>query len=317
MTKIPVGETIANSYAFAFKHAPTNFAVAWITLLLPAIGGQIVEHFFPPHFPMPGGNPAAGLQTAFAGPPMLLFYVAFLCIFAQMALFTREALGLRTGPAFRQNPIGADTWRVVLAMLLLFVAFVAIYVVVLVIALFGVVIVATVAKLSPDVSSFVQFLTVFGGLALIVGLPVGSTYLVLRLGFLAVPVVVAEKHVSLTRSWELARGNVGRIFLVWLSAALPFLVLEFLFVWWATGGHPFPPIHAGMKADELAAWQRQYLSTMQNQMRGMWTYWYLTVPLGVAFSTIAYGLFSALPAFAYRALTSPPKPPQTEAIVEA
>lgn len=304
MTKIPVGETIANSYSFAFKHAPTNFAVAWITLLVPAIGGLIVTHFYPPQFPLPGSNPATAIRLAFAGPHMFFFLVAFLCVFAQMALFTREALGLRTGPAFRQNPFGADTWRVILAMLLLSVAFIAIYIVVLVVAVVGAVSVAMVAKLSPDVSPVVQMLAALAAVICIVGIPFALTYVVLRLGFLLVPIVVAEKQVSLTRAWELARGNVGRIFLVWLSIILPFLLLEILFLWFMTGGHMFPPVHASMKPDEMVAWQRQYASTMQGEMQNMQRYWYLVAPLGVAFGTIIYGLFAGSAAFAYRALVA-------------
>lgn len=302
MTKIPVGETIAKSYAFAFVHAPTNFAVAWITLLLPAIGGILIQHFYPMQFPQPGADPTAALRMAFSAPRMLLMFGAFLCVFAQLALFTREALGLRTGSPWRQNPLGADTWRVVLAMLLLSVVFIAIYIAVLVIGVVVVVAVATVAKLSPDVSLVVRMITVIVAIAFIVAVPVALTYVVLRLGFFLVPIVVAEKQVSLTRAWELARGNVGRIFLVWLSVVLPLLVLEFLFLWYASGGHLFPPIHAGMKPDEIAAWQQQYAATMQSKMLDMYRYWYLTVPLTVAFSTIMYGLFAASAAFAYRML---------------
>jgi hypothetical protein len=304
MAKIPVGETIAKSYSFAFLHAPTNFAVAWITLLLPAIGGPLVTHFYPSQFPPPGANPAAALHMAFAAPQMLLMFVAFLCVFAQQALFTREALGLRTGPAWRQNPFGADTWRVVLAILIMLVAFIAIYIAVLVIAVVGGVAVVIGVKFMPNIGPAVRVAAAIAAIALAVAVPIALTYAVLRLGFFLVPIVVAEKQVSLTRAWELARGNMGRIFLVWMPAVLPFLVLDFLFIWWLAGGHLFPPIHAGMKPDEIAAWQRQYAATMQSRVLDMYKHWYLTVPLTVAVSTIAYGLLAAPAAFAYRALTA-------------
>lgn len=311
MAKIPVGETIANAYSFAFKHAPTNLAVAWIPLLLPAIASQLLMHYYPLQLPPPGADPATVIRMGFGGARMLLLLFSFLCVFAQIALFTREALGLRKGSAFLQNPFGASTWRALLAMLLLIVAFIGIYIAVLVASIAGGVAIGIAARFLPDLGAYARPVFVIVILALAVAVPVVWTYVVLRLTFLVIPVAVAEEQVSLSRAWELARGNVGRIFVVWLSVVIPFLVLDVAFIWFLSQGHLFPPFHAGMKPDEIVAWQQQYSASLQSQMRAMNKYWYITVPLSIAFGTIMYGLFSAPAAFAYRALTAANAKPST------
>ncbi len=303
MTKIRVGETIAKTYSFAFKHAPTNFAVAWIPLLLATISAQVVGHFYPPQVPPPGTDPATAFHMVFGPPQALLMLLTFVCIFAQLTLFTREALGLRKGSAFLQNPLGAGTGRVMLAILLLLVAFIAIYIAVLVATIAGAVAVGLAAKLMPTHGSHAG-LILAAVIAAAIVLPIAWIYVVLRLGFLLVPIAIAEEQISLGRAGDWRRGNVGRRFLERLSVIVPFFAVDLLFVWFLTNGHLFPPIHAGMKPDEIMAWRQQYGASMQNGMRTLYKFWYLTAPLNIVASTIIYGLFAAPAAFAYRALTA-------------
>ena len=73
-----------------------------------------------------------------------------------------------------------------------------------------------------------------------------------RLGFLLVPAVVAERRVSLERSWVLTQGNFWRIFLVNLLLIFPiFLILFFVMVMFV--------------ADDFAALRSQYEAGMSQK----------------------------------------------------
>jgi hypothetical protein len=316
--KIPVGAVIARTYGFAFENFINNLGATWIPqaivlaadfLLLPRYFNAI-GHFVP--VAANAQNTAAAqaatmqnLQTLAALGPLfgLLYLVAILCICAMFVGVTKEALGVRTGSSFLQNPFGAATWRFLGAILLFILLMIALYIA---FAVAGVTIgMAAVAASSAGAKAALGLVAGLG--AIVVGL--GFIYVSVRMGFLIAPAVVAEQRVTLATGWRLARGNFWRIVVVWLAIVLPLLLLEIGAFAALMGGHQMPPLRAGASPQEIQAWSQQFTSQLFGSMETVFRrWWFVTFPILVVLNTFLYGLFAGSSAFSYRALAGEKDP---------
>jgi hypothetical protein len=126
-------------------------------------------------------------------------------------------------------------------------------------------------------------------------------YVLVRLTFLLIPVVVAENRIGLKRSWQLGRGNFWRMFAILLSILIPAIALEMVFVFGFLlhGLPPSMPLHAA--PDKVAAAHAVMAAWNAAMMGRMMGYWYITYPLFAVFTVVFYGLGASAQSFAYRA----------------
>jgi hypothetical protein len=306
--KVPVGATLARAYRFAFGNILNNLGAIWIPVAI-LYGLMIV--FGRPYnaamMTMVSRDPQAILRVM---PYIFLGYVVlFVLLTAQIAALSREALGLRKGSAWLQFPFGAAAWRLMLAYLALFLVTIVLYIACLLAVLILGGVAGFVARQQPGVVSP----TVMGGIVVLLVIAVFCAlfYSILRLSFLMAPVAVAEGRRTLQRSWELTHGNFWRIFLVLLVILVPFLVLEFAYLYWLFGPDFVSARLNAHTPDALAAWRAQEQSILVHSMERSRQYWYIAYPIGLAIALILYGMLTGASASAYRALTA--APPETPA----
>lgn len=297
--KIPVGGTLARAYGFAFGNIVNNLGAIWIVVAI----SWVLSYFFQQRYmnamlSMQARDPQAVLRAL----PLFWesFAVFFLLMTAQIAAMTKEALGLRTGSAFLQFPFGGAMWRLVGAYLLYFLVMIVIYIAFVIGSLifagiFGALLEGVRVGARP------------GWVGLLVALPlcvvIGAIiYIAVRMSFLLTPVAVAER-VSLTRAWQLTKGNFMRSFTIILAIAVPFIVLELVFLIYVVKMPLIPPLHPGMTPQEMQAFAEQQQAMNREMMLTMQHYWYIAYPLGVLVTLIFYGLIVGASAHAYRAVT--------------
>lgn len=302
--KIPVLETIARAYGFAFGNIVNNLGAVWIPA---AIMYALFFYFQKPYM-------AAVMNIGTGDPSSMMAAMPFLCgalavtfvlTTAQVAAITKEALGLRTGNAFLQFPFGAPAWRMMGAFLLFYIVLIVLYVLFIIGAfVFGIVVSAVGAgHSSPMVAGIIAGLA---GLFVLCAF----VYISVRLSFLLTPVVVAEKSVSLIRAWELARGNFWRIFVIILALIIPLIVLEGIYIYEVYGGNFLPPFHG--TPEQLQAFAQHQQEVNRQVMENTQHYWYIYYPVGLAFTLIVLGVFCGASAFAYRAVTPGESTPEMQ-----
>src|SRR6476646_11884553 len=195
MTKLPMASTIRHAYTFTLSELGTVIGLCWLPLVLIAI-----LQFLPYAF---GGDPMApaenataqgrhGLEGLVSSILMILLYsIAYVPV-------TRLALGLRKGPAIVHFALGLPEFRVFGALVLFFLVIFAMAV--------GIGVLGLVAG---GVSAMTGKNPVAGLLLALVILAavLGFIYVIVRLGFLIVPVVVAENQISLARAWKIGRAS--------------------------------------------------------------------------------------------------------------
>lgn len=215
MNKIPVRQTIAYAYSFTFGQIGTIIGLCWVPLVLMA-----VLQFLPYAF---GGNPLATPENATAlGRQELQSLATSLLILLLYAIMcvpvTRQALGLRQGGAVFHFAIGMPEFRAFGALILFFIMIEAMSLGMRVLAL----VLESVVRSSAGgaLAGFLVAIAVLAAFAAFV-------YAIARLGFVLMPVTVAENHVSLTRAWILTKGNFWRIVGVAAAVLLP---LYFIYV---------------------------------------------------------------------------------------
>jgi hypothetical protein len=310
MSKISVGETISQTYGFAFGRYLPILGVIWLpTIILgafayffvlpdmanfPAVMQQISQHASQdPHTTL---MPVALNRMASHG---YLLDLIELVVFSVIAVgVTREALGLRTGPWFVYLSFGKAELLVMAAFFVVFVI-----IVVAVIALFiaggivGVVAALVFAGSGAHAGSVSTALS-GAGIAFLVGVLIffAMIYFFTRLTYLIVPVTVAEGRFGLGRSWELTKGNFWRIFGVALATIIPLFVLEMIFV-----GVAFGPAFVSF-AMELQKHPDAANANFAAMMQGMSSYMIYACVIGLLIGPIIYGLTLGQAAFAYREL---------------
>src|ERR1700744_3356720 len=120
MAKIPVGETIAHAYGFAFREFPKLFGIVWAPLAVSiAVGLMLTPGFFGNHVD-PGDQDAI---ARFSGRMLPISLFILLPIRAMIATgVSEQALGMRAGTTFVYFSLGASIWRFIASWLLVMVA---------------------------------------------------------------------------------------------------------------------------------------------------------------------------------------------------
>ena len=282
MTKIPVGKTIAYAYGFTFGNFLTVLGLSWAPL---AIMTVVALFALPAYFNGMVAIVTTGDASAFFAAAGLMF-VLFVAVFAGFIMIyvaiARQALGLRTGPAFFYFSLDAAFWRLLLA-----------YLVTIAIAFglaLGVAIVIGIAAV------------VFAPLLVLVPLItlLGIVYVLVRLTFLQPPIAVAEERGVIRRSWELGKGNFWRMFAVLLAIVIPLAIVQGIVqisVLSSLAIEP-PPEDAGPA--EVAAFMAQMMAELSVLLP-------LLVPIAIVFYAAMIAMIVSASAFAYRSLVPAPE----------
>jgi hypothetical protein len=209
---LSVGPAIRFAFGFAFGQLGTIIGLIWAPMV------AIAVLTFLPHVLDGGGEALPEQSRAAASAAMLRDLVFWLTgmVFSSCVTVavTRQALGLRSGPAIFHFSIGLAELRVTGAtMLLRLIAFA------LAIGIMLAMVAAALIAGANEVAAVAAAATVgiAGGLGLL--------YVLTQLGFLLVAVTVAEQRLSLERVWTLARGNFWRITSVLFVVTLPPLLI--------------------------------------------------------------------------------------------
>src|SRR5476651_370800 len=220
MNKIPVGQTIRFAYAFAFGEIGTIIGLIWIPTLINAVAGFFIlgPYYRAVADSLDTGQSPAGSEVTL---PFLLVFVSMLLLSMIAVAITRQALGLRQGPAFAHVSLGSAELRafggffgLYLLLILFVVAFALIFAAV---ALAGDAAIKANAGAALIVRLGVVLAALIGFLLLV--------YSIVRLSFLLVPSVVDGGEFGLTRSWQLTKGNFWRIVAVGIVTLLPVIVV--------------------------------------------------------------------------------------------
>ncbi|HEY5337577.1 MAG TPA: hypothetical protein VIJ85_05190 [Rhizomicrobium sp.] len=304
MGKIPVGETVAHAYGFAFRHFVKLLGVTWAPLVVAiALGLMVTPGFFGNHL-SPTDHDAIARQTLKLFP---FLFVVSLVIRAMIATGVTElALGQHTGPSFVYFSLGAAVWRFIGAWLLFMLVMLLVYiglVILMVIALVGGGFALKAVTLAPGMSQILVGVLVLACFLIFFG---ALMFIAARLTFLIPPVVVVEKKVDLARGWQLTHGNFWRIFIIGAAIFIPLIVVQcvFLFAIYGTGVLPqFGDVFRLITHHATQAVIQQRVNALAEQMRAVTlAVWPYTSVASVLIETLAYGLMYGACAFAYRAL---------------
>ena len=292
MAKIPVGATIAKAYRFAFGGFLRILGVIWFAAAVTWIPGLLLRHKMMTL--MTARDPSAMSQTL----PIMLpaQIVGFVVLSMLMIGVARLALALHKGPAWFYFSLGKPVWRLVGSFLLLVLAIIVGYLAFLLGALVLGFAVGLLASAVPGTIT-----TIAAGLLAIAGIVAvfcGYIYCLVRLTFLLAPVIAAEEPgFALGRAWALGKGNFWRMLGITIAVLAPFLMLEAAFViYWFQGLPALDPA-------QPAAFQAAMDARMAMILDGLFHYWYVTYPLGLAILAVFYGANAGAQCFAWQALT--------------
>ena len=300
MKKIPVGATIAHAYRFAFFDFFKILGVMWLPMAIMWLPGLLMKPQLMALSAQMGARNLSGFRE------MLWFLVPFYLValifaFMQFIGIAQLALGRRSGPAWFYFSLGKPVWRLIGSFLLFILAFIIGWLA----ALLGDLLIGYLLKLLVGTIDNKAVATILGFLTVIVLIApwCALLYCAVRLSFLLVPVVAAEEDGSaLARGWTLGLGNFWRMFAILLVILVPFLVLEFGFLFGVMfKGISFPPPHA--PAEQMAAFQAAMNARALEMMNTMYHYWYISYPIAIAVFVVFYGASVGAQCFAYRALT--------------
>jgi len=281
MAKIPVGKTIGFAYNFTFGHLGAIIALIWLPTIavallsfLPQFLGMPAQAMFTPNVP-----PDARLLGICASFTSMVFSIMTYQAVAELAL------GLRQPGANFYFSLAAPIWRL-LGAILLFILLLALFVVIFVVAL--VVVGGVAAALGGKPAA---------AIAVVLAMPfaLGFFWLVIfRIGFLIVPVTVAEGRIDLARGWTLTHGNFWRMLGVAAVIWLPFLVV-FAIGFVLSLGSDFSALMATIK-DTSAQADVARAALIQRHMP-------MLIGLNLLLTPLVMGLGVGASSFAYRALT--------------
>jgi hypothetical protein len=293
MTKIPVGETVASAYRFAFVELEKIIGAIW----LPAIVLTIIDYFVNGSMlaargaAMSSGD-ASQLAPVVAGQIGYVFIALLLKAVIAVAI-CREILKPLERPQWLRFSLGGAEFRFVGTMLAL-VALVMLIALLCMIAGTSMVAAVPVAGLAAAEKTL--------GMAALIALLLSPAliYLFVRLGTLALPGVVLEGGIGLERSWTLLKGNVGRMLIIMLAVGVPVMLVYLLLYGMILGPDSFLNPHINIIGDAAARQRYEIDIVHQTAARLPWL-----EGLNFILAPFLYGLWFAAPAFAYKALTKP------------
>lgn len=286
MRKIPVWKTIAGGYSFTFGQLGTIIGLIWLPMVILAVAGYFVWVQYYATLPgaMEQGDPVTAGRSSLI---VIAWSVASLLLWSMMyTAVTRQALGLRQGPALFNFQFGRTEIRVFGAIM----ALVAILALFLMIYLFIANSLAGVAqsRANPAAGAAVGLLAVLFIPALF--------FVMVRLSFFLIPATVAEGGIGLARSWQLTSGNFWRIVLIAIATFGPILIVTLIAEVAILGPDFFVP-HNVAPGDTDAQ-----LREMIAQMRAASPHMPLLYGFSFLIAPIVAGLALAPPAIAYLAL---------------
>lgn len=291
MTKIPVRDSIRYGYAFTFGHMGTIIGLIWLPMVILAVAGYFVMSYYYGAVPdaVSAGNPVAVGRSGLL--VMGWSLVSLLLSSIMYVAVTRQALGLREGPAVVHFALGAPELKVFAAMLGLL-ALLMLFLLLDVAALGAV---RSLAGKAPA-GRLALALADLGGLLAIL-------YVMVRFSFLLIPATVAEDTVALGRAWQLSAGNFWRIVAVVLASLGPVLVLAFAAEVVILGPGFFTQ-QAHVPADNA-----EQMRDMAEQMRQASAHLPWLYGLSFLMAPFLMGLALSPAAYAYRVLSRPPDGP--------
>lgn len=302
MNKIPVGRTIAYAYSFAFGHLGTIIGLIWIPMVLITALGFFVMNGYLENFSaaLADENPSAAGQYAL----MVIGYsfVALLLYSMIYVAVTRQALDQSRAVTLAHVEIGAPVWRMFGALLAFVFVAGLFYLAIFLVALGGLAAAGGAAP-APAAASGAAAAMLLGLSLLLIAALCALVYVVARLAFLLAPVVVAEERMSLSRSWQLTRGNFWRIAIVSVATLGPPLLIMFGAEVLILGPDYF---FGGLNPVATAAEQAAQMQVMHSNLPAL-------SGLSFLLSPFLTGLTLGASAFAYRALV----PAGTRVVQEA
>ncbi|MDE2184342.1 MAG: hypothetical protein KGJ78_15080 [Alphaproteobacteria bacterium] len=300
MNKIPVTRTIAEAYRFTFAGLEKVIGLVWLPVVTLTVGSYFAV-----------GPQLSGLAAAMEsgdigrqGPimaGMFLFELVCIVLVSVIAVaITREILNPLKRPLFLRFGLGGMEFRLVGAMIGLYVLM--IFFILALIAL-AAALGFFVNSLMPAGPAGLAGPSRGAAFAVLIGLVLSPVllYIMVRLSFLVAPSVVMEGKYGIERSWRLTKGNFWRIVAISLAVALPILVVSMVAQFAILGPEYFNP-HLELLKDQAA----QARHSAEN-MRKLAANLPLLMGANFLLAPFLYGLMFATPAFAYKALTAQAK----------
>lgn len=232
-SKIPVGQTVGKAYGFAFGGFPAVLGVVWLPIAIMIGAGWWLFHdiAWPAmDFSTPDAVARTVMLTEYVaiGPLRILELIAWVCIIVIEVGLTQLALGIGGKPAAFFT-LGAPFWRMLGATLIMTTILIIVVIPLVLLAVVMALIAGVIAHgAQPDQGWIAPAWTpwAFGILTVLFAAGfVGFYYVYLRLWFFIAPVVVAEKHIDIRRSWHLGKSNLWRIFLIALAIFIPLVIV--------------------------------------------------------------------------------------------
>ncbi len=293
MNKIPVTQTVLESYRFVFSGLGTVIGLIWLPIVILTVGGYFT---LVPYFSNMAGALDAG-DTSQQGVLLLrqaaFEVVAVVLIVVIAVAITREILNPMQRPPFLRFALGPTEFRTIGGFIGLFMLLI---VFVVILTVFSLVIGLAGNAVLPAAGAAGKGAAGIGVLAGLIGFCV-LIYVMARLGFLLVPAVVMEGGFGLERSWRLTKGNFWRIVAVGVATLLPIMIVIVLIDLMVLGPDFLNP-HLELAQDPAAQMRHS-----AEQMRQMSAHLPLMMGIGFLLAPFTYGLTFAPAAFAYRALT--------------
>ena len=294
MNKIPVAQTVAESYRFVFGGLGTVIGLIWLPIVILTVGGYFT---MVPYFSGMAGALDSGdaSQQGSLLLHVLAFDIVMIVLMAMIAVaIAREILNPVRRPSFLRFALGPAEFRAIGGLIALFFLMI-IFVVILVIVSMVIGFVAN-ALLPAAGAAGSKGAAGIGALVSVLGF-FGLVYIMVRLGFLLVPAVAMEGGFGLERSWQLTKGNFWRIFAVLVATLVPIVIVAILIDLTVLGPDFLNP-HLELAHDQAAQMRHS-----AEQMRQMAAHLPLMMGIGFLLAPFTYGMTFAPAAFAYRALT--------------
>ncbi len=217
--KFQLDAAIGGGYRFLFSRIVSIIGTVWLPYAVLIGGCGLLAYLVLPHSVFQGDFSQLRLLMLFNPQLHAIRMVFTLSSYIVAAMVTvqlmRHSLGLKESTTFIYFSLSGPVWRMLVAFILGGLILVpAILVIALASAAAGVVTGMTGSHLQWwQTGAIIVALAVIAFLLII--------YVAARLFFFLPAVVVAEEKIGIGRSWQLGKGNVGRIVLVWLCIAVP------------------------------------------------------------------------------------------------
>jgi len=314
VSKIPVGQTIGQAYAFAFRRYFHILGVIWLPFALLGVAGYFALVPFAKvlfqvlhQISLNPQDKTMPFQFAMQMQRMSALIWAFdllnLAVGAMIAVgIVKEALGYRKGFRVAYLWFGLEELLLVVA-LFLFGIMIAVFIMAAIVGVgvvVGVAVVAAAAAAHTGEVGNVMLASAFGSLAAVIAAFV-FIYFAVRFLFFMAPVTVAEREFGMFRSWELSKGNFWRIFAVLFVTWVPVIVVFEGIVGALVGTSVLFPIFKIVQANPHAG-AALFPAALAAAATGMLQILPYLAVVYVLAAPIVNGLVWAPCAFAYRAL---------------